>query len=184
VFAFASPEECIDFFSALNPRWRTFVSKASLLALAPRGEYPISATKELQSVKVNPRALQRAWNLLRKLPALSELELDAIFLTRPDCVPIFRGVALKNLRRINFTQSTPMIPSEAPREFVWPRRALRKTIDYSDFAVDVARGIKGWRHGWVKRQDRGDEQAVVKEQIRYCTRYDAPDQENVRRGRR
>jgi hypothetical protein len=170
VFAFASPAECIAFFGALNPRWRVLVSKVSLLALAPPGEYPESAAEELEGGRVDVRALREAWGLLSRLPALSDLELDALFLTRPDCVRVFRGVSLKNLRRINFTQSTPMLPAEAPREFVWPRRAFRTAAEDSDFAMDVARVIKGCRYGWIKGEDRGDAQAVENERKRYPMR--------------
>lgn len=106
-----------------------------------------------------------------ELPVLSELELDSLFLTRLRCVRVFRGKSLKNLRKIVFTQSVPMMLKDAPREFVWPRRALREVIEDNEFSVDVARGIKGLRYGWVKGADRGDGQAVVKEKKRYRARF-------------
>ncbi|KAI8631643.1 hypothetical protein F5Y19DRAFT_493528 [Xylariaceae sp. FL1651] len=172
VFAFASPEECVEFFGALSPRWRALISKVSLQALAPTGVYPESAAEELERVEVDPRALYAAWNFLSRLPALSELELDAVFLARPECVRVFRGASLKALRKITFTQSTPMDPYEAPRGFVWPRRAHRRLVEDSSFAEDVARCIKGWRYGWVRGQARGDEQQAVEEQRRYRSRFE------------
>ncbi|KAH8161415.1 hypothetical protein CIB48_g6839 [Xylaria polymorpha] len=170
-FAFATPGECIEFFANLNPRWSALVSKVSLLTLAPVREDDESAGDELETAAVDTRELRQAWDMLRKLPVLSELELDSLFLTRLRCVRVFRGKSLKNLRKIVFTQSVPMMLKDAPREFVWPRRALREVIEDNEFSVDVARGIKGLRYGWVKGADRGDGQAVVKEKKRYRARF-------------
>ncbi|KAI8950112.1 hypothetical protein F4801DRAFT_550384 [Xylaria longipes] len=170
-FAFATPGECAEFFTNLNPRWSALVSKVSLLTLAPVREDHESAGEELETAALDAKELREAWAMLRKLPALSELELDALFLTRPGCVRVFRWKSLKNLRKVEFTQSVPMMIAEAPRDFVWPRRALREVIEGNDFSVDVARGIKGWRYGWVKGQDRGDREAIVHEQMRYRARF-------------
>ncbi|KAI1750543.1 hypothetical protein F4782DRAFT_548647 [Xylaria castorea] len=170
-FAFATPGECVEFFANLNPRWSALVSKVSLLTLAPVREDHETAGEELETASLDAKELRKAWVLLRKLPALSELELDSLFLTRPDCVWVFRWKALQNLRKVEFTQSVPMMLAEAPRNFVWPRRALREVIEGNEFSVDVARGIKGWRHGWVKGADRGDREAIVNEQMRYSARF-------------
>ncbi|KAI1744766.1 hypothetical protein F4680DRAFT_468631 [Xylaria scruposa] len=170
-FSFATPGECTEFFTNLNPRWSALVSKVSLLTLAPVREDHESAGEELETAPIDAKELRKAWTLLRKLPALSELELDSLFLTRPSCVRVFRWKPLKNLRKLEFTQSVPMILAEAPRDFVWPRRALREVIEGNEFSIDVARGIKGLRYGWVKGADRGDREAIVNEQRRYGARF-------------
>ncbi|KAI0487772.1 hypothetical protein F4859DRAFT_466151 [Xylaria cf. heliscus] len=170
-FAFATPGEFTSFFAKLNPRWSALVNKVSLLALAPiRNDYN-STGDELKSAVIDAKELREAWGVLQKLPALSKLELDALFLTRPGCVKVFRGKPLKNLRKVEFSQSVPMMLTEAPREFVWPRRALRKVIENNDFSVSVARGIKGMRYGWVKGPRRGDQEAIVMEKKRYRDRF-------------
>ncbi|TRX96414.1 hypothetical protein FHL15_002686 [Xylaria flabelliformis] len=178
-FAFATPGECTEFFTNLNPRWSALVSKVSLLTLVPVREDLESAGEELETASIDAKELRKAWSLLRKLPALSELELDSLFLTRLGCVRVFRWKPLKNLRKIEFTQSVPMLLTEAPRNFVWPRRALREVIEGNEFSIDVARGIKGLRYGWVKGADRGDREAVVSEQIRYGARFKASVVQNV-----
>ncbi|KAI1505954.1 hypothetical protein F5X99DRAFT_176124 [Biscogniauxia marginata] len=171
-FAFGIPEECVEFLSALAPRWRPFISKISLLALAPDGVNPETATEDTKEVEISGRALREAWNMLATLPGLSELELDAIMLTRKNCVKVFRGPALKNLRRIYFTQAVATKRRESPREFVWPRRGARIAVADSDFAPQVARAIKGWRYGWAKgKEGRRFEQAVVGEKARYRRRF-------------
>ncbi|KAI0441672.1 hypothetical protein F4803DRAFT_562935 [Xylaria telfairii] len=98
-FAFATPGECTEFFTNLNPRWSALVSKVSLLTLAPVREDDESTGDELETAAVDTREMRQAWDKLWKLPALSELELDSLFLTRLDCVRIFRGKSLKNRRR-------------------------------------------------------------------------------------
>ncbi|KAI0449844.1 hypothetical protein F5B21DRAFT_29154 [Xylaria acuta] len=178
-FAFATPGECAAFFAELNPRWSALVSKVSLLTLAPVREDHESTGEELEAAALDAKELREAWAMMRKLPALSELELDSLFLTRPGCVRVFRWKALRNLRKVEFTQSVPMILDGAPRDFVWPRRALREVIEGNDFSVDVARGIKGLRYGWVKGQHRGDREAVVKEQMRYRARFKASTVQDV-----
>ncbi|KAI0854620.1 hypothetical protein F4860DRAFT_520673 [Xylaria cubensis] len=178
-FAFATPGECAEFFTNLNPRWSALVSKVSLLTLVPVREDLESAGEELETASIDAKELRKAWSLLRKLPALNELELDSLFLTRPGCVRVFRWKPLKNLRKIEFTQSVPMLLTEAPRNFVWPRRALREVIEGNEFSMDVARGIKGLRYGWVKGADRGDREAIVNEQIRYGARFKTSVVRNV-----
>ncbi|KAI1635262.1 hypothetical protein F4809DRAFT_465360 [Biscogniauxia mediterranea] len=174
-FAFAHPRECVGFFRALAPRWRRLVSKVSLLALAPPGVFPQTADADTREVEVDGRALKKAWSVLASLPALSELELDAIFLTRQDCVKVLRGPALKNLRRITFTQGMPFQPMRAPKEFVWPRRGCRIAVEDSDFVSQVAREIKGLRYGWTKgKKGKAYRQAAEEEKKRYCERFGSP----------
>ncbi|KAI1151078.1 hypothetical protein F4825DRAFT_451849 [Nemania diffusa] len=133
-FAFASPGECFEFVRALNPHWAALVTKVSLLALTPIRECPVSAAEESDCVLIDPKGLQEACIMLQKLPALSELELDALFLTRPDLLDVIREAPLRNLRKISFTKPMEIEPAEAPREFVWPRRALRKMIEDTELA--------------------------------------------------
>ncbi|KAI1124304.1 hypothetical protein F5Y10DRAFT_269221 [Nemania abortiva] len=141
-FAFASPRECVEFFNALDPCWSTLISKVSLLALTPVRECPGFAAGELGGV--NSQELLDACIIFKTPPALSELELDILFLTRSDCVRIFRGPTFGNVRKVNFTQHMMMTPTEAPREFVWPRRALRELMESIKFTTGVVPGIKNW----------------------------------------
>ncbi|KAI1077782.1 hypothetical protein F5B20DRAFT_582890 [Whalleya microplaca] len=173
-FAFGHPLECADFLENLAPRWRPFVSKVSLLALPPEGVYPADANQELEEVEVpvgGKTGFLAAWMQLGRLPALSELELDAIFLTRPKCVKVLRRPALKNLRRIVFVQAGPTKISKESQGFVWPERGTRRSVEDSEFAVNVARGIKGLRYGWLKCDRRHDDRAVEFERKRYRTRF-------------
>ncbi|KAI0403617.1 hypothetical protein F4802DRAFT_599009 [Xylaria palmicola] len=137
-FAFVSPEECIFFFEQLDPRWSALVSKVSLMACGPQR----FAHKVLWDW-AHVIAMRKAWVFLEKLSALSELELDALFLDDPKCVSLFESSPLRNLRKINFMQPMPIEPATAPREFVWPRKALQKEVDYNESITDIARRIKG-----------------------------------------
>ncbi|KAI6080275.1 hypothetical protein F4821DRAFT_251880 [Hypoxylon rubiginosum] len=179
-FAFGSAQECVDFLANLSPRWQPFVSKASLLALAPRGVYPETAAEECEKVETPTRSLEEAWSLLGQLPGLSELELDAILLTRLDCVRVLRKPALKSLGRISFTQAVPQQPRHVSRMLVWPRRGIRKTVEDSDFARRVARAIRGQRLEWVEEKEQGDDKAVTEEKERYCTRIRGSKRDEAR----
>lgn len=159
-FAFASPGECFEFVRALNPHWAALVTKVSLLALTPIRECPVSAAEESDCVLIDPKGLQEACIMLQKLPALSELELDALFLTRPDLLDVIREAPLRNLRKISFTKPMEIEPAEAPREFVWPRRALRKMIEDTELAVCIT-----WGYGCEMGTDQGDRQVVISEQL-------------------
>ncbi|KAI1343538.1 hypothetical protein F5Y15DRAFT_427906 [Xylariaceae sp. FL0016] len=170
--AFGSARECAAFFARLQPAWRALVSRVSLLTLAAPGAYPATARDDLADTEADGAGLRRAWALLGALPGLAELELDAGLLTRRDCVRVLRGPgALRNLRRVTFSQGVPMRPGEALREYVWPRRGVRKTIEDSEFACGVARGIKGRRFEWVKQTKQELKQAVKMEEELFCARF-------------
>jgi hypothetical protein len=126
--------------------------------------------------------LLRAWKLLQELPALSELELDAILLTNPNAVKVFRQKALKNLRRIEFVQAVPRTTRKF-QAFVWPRQASRKMIGDSDLAEDVARGIKGMRYGWSRNKSSQEKKATGFERQRYLTRFEETYEEKINGGR-
>ncbi|KAI1436444.1 hypothetical protein GGR50DRAFT_693252 [Xylaria sp. CBS 124048] len=180
-FAFSSPAECAAFFGALDPRWSAVISKVSLLAVPPVGKYPKSVAEELNTETFNARELRSALRLLSELPSLGKLELDALFLTRPACVRVLRWASLGHLRSLKFTQSPLFSPEEAPREYVWPRQVLRAEIERTEFTVDVGKGIKRCRYGWVRGSNsRGDLQAVSKERARYLARFTCNNVDIVR----
>ncbi|KAI0839409.1 hypothetical protein F5Y06DRAFT_295434 [Hypoxylon sp. FL0890] len=166
-FCFAQVYECSQFLKALPPRWKPFITKISLLHF----DYDASqqtAEDELLDLVIPARGadgLAELWRMLSKLPALSHLELDAIFLTRLDCVKIFRGPSLKNLRLLHVRQSDPSEVTDRTRQFIWPRRALRWADGNNDFAAAIARIIKGERYGWIKgdKRDQADAMAVEQE---------------------
>ncbi|KAH9905135.1 hypothetical protein F4778DRAFT_802624 [Xylariomycetidae sp. FL2044] len=177
-FAFGAAAECVGFLEGLRPAWRACVTKVSLLALEPvlwgPGSYEAMAGRVEIRVK-GPEGFRRAWALLAKLPALRVLELDAVFLTRAECVRVLRGPALKSLARLHFTQAV-MRSAERERRstFVWPRRGVRREIEYSGFVQGVARGVKGRRYGWPGKEERerGDEKGAREEMRRYCGRFE------------
>ncbi|KAI0190836.1 hypothetical protein F4808DRAFT_398654 [Astrocystis sublimbata] len=179
-FAFATPAECVAFFDALQPRWSGLVSKVSLRNIKSDSSHCFGFSDGSSAEKTSnapsdrgevlPLLLREAWDRLRNLPALSELELDAWFLTHPSCVQVFRGEALRNLRKLVFTQSVLEWREDMLRNYVWPDEALREVIEGNEFSVDVARGIKGWREGWVEGHDRDDAGAVVREQKLFFAR--------------
>ncbi len=144
-FAFGRPAECVEFLETLNPRWKAIVSKVSLLALTPSEFIPISADEGLDEVELlvgGKAGLRRAWAELASLPGLSWLEIDAIYLTSPQCVKVFEGSSMKDLRRLDFVQASRTKDSDCARRFVWPFLANRTAVK-SDLVIDVARGIKG-----------------------------------------
>ncbi|KAI1260410.1 hypothetical protein F5Y18DRAFT_441910 [Xylariaceae sp. FL1019] len=172
-FAFANVHEAASFFDTLKPQWAALVSKVSLLATPRDGLYPETSSQELQCFETGKgfvNRLEYVWRQLSRLPALSNLELDAIFLTSLACVRVFRRRSLRNLRVVNFTQSYATRAVDSPKGYVWPRQACRVAVEDSQFVEDVARGIKGLRFGWVRGQDRGDAQSTEGEEERYRTR--------------
>lgn len=205
-FAFAHVRECVDFFENLTPRWARLVSRVSLRVLPAKDREPPSPGNEVSVTIGGRRGLRRAWTLLAALPALSDLELDAVFLTKPETVAVLRRLGPQGLRRVRFTQSRPLdwkcriehrSPADwkfgvlVPRElhgnvhlaevqnFVWPREHRRQPVDDSDFATDVARGIRGLRHGWGKNHSRHDGREVEREKERYLRRFCADGSEVV-----
>ncbi|KAI1327045.1 hypothetical protein F5Y16DRAFT_421225 [Xylariaceae sp. FL0255] len=177
-FAFGNPQELSTFIEFLPPSRRNLVSKISLLRLPPDVRVPETAVAELSNFRPGEwflREMRRAYNALRTLKSLSYLELDAIFLTNPEVVQIFRGPALKNLQDIYFTQSRPVTAAECPRGYVWPQRAFWQPVEDSAFVEDVARGIKGLRWGWVRgERAKTDPALAARERIRYKNRFAEP----------
>ncbi|KAI0153062.1 hypothetical protein GGR57DRAFT_154758 [Xylariaceae sp. FL1272] len=172
-FAFANVYEAAFFFDFLKPQWAALVSKVSLLANTRERVYPETSSQELQYFEAGRgfvTRLEYVWKQLSKLPALSRLELDALFLTSLDCVRVFRGASLRNLRAVAFTQSYAAPAADVPKGYVWPQKACRVAVEDSQFVEDVARGIKGLRCGWVRGQDRGDKQTTESEKERFRTR--------------
>ncbi|KAI1212074.1 uncharacterized protein F4807DRAFT_458275 [Annulohypoxylon truncatum] len=150
-FSFTNVPEGINFFDNLNPRWKPFLTKICLLNFLGGCEQqgPLDEFKDIRIPTRGKNGLAKLWRQLRSLPFLSELELDAIFLTRLECVEVFRGPPLKNLRQLKFTQSDPNAPDDEAHRFVWPRRALRWTND-DNFSACITKWIMGSRYGWVK----------------------------------
>ncbi|KAI5924612.1 hypothetical protein F4810DRAFT_132076 [Camillea tinctor] len=170
--AFADAMELVGFFAALAPRWKNRVSKVSLLSLPPYDVIPRTAREDVREIMVHGTALKMAWDVLAQLPALSELELDAIYLTREEGVSALRGPALENLRRVTFVQGVPFAPMRAPKEFVWPRHGCRITVEDSEFVTQVARDIRGLSYGRKRgEQNRMCRQEAEAEKRRYCQRF-------------
>ncbi|KAI1407545.1 hypothetical protein F5Y13DRAFT_205997 [Hypoxylon sp. FL1857] len=173
-FSFSHVEECALFLKNVSPRWKPFITKVSLLHFAI-GDVALEVEEEFTELEIATRgkgSLAEVWRLLRSLPALTQLELDAIFLTRLDCVQVFRGPAFKNLSQVHFTQSDPAAADALTRRFIWPRRALRWSDENNKFAAITARQIKGDRDGWVKgaKQAQADAEAVKEEKTAYQNR--------------
>ncbi|KAI5860999.1 hypothetical protein GGS23DRAFT_204367 [Durotheca rogersii] len=155
-FAFGNMRECSQFLTFLSPRWKALISKVSLLVFTPLPKpaelVPKTAMDEPIYLDIpceGKNSLGQAWQLLRDLPALSELELDAILLTREHYVEIFRRFVFPNLRRINFVQSDPHQVTKTSRDFVWPRFGARMVIEDSRVAQCVARHIRGLEYVWA-----------------------------------
>ncbi|KAI2615351.1 hypothetical protein GGR54DRAFT_650396 [Hypoxylon sp. NC1633] len=158
-FAFADPNECSRFLARLRPEWKQAISSISLFSLqeisVENNELPwhplVTAEDELYDLPMKVRhrgGFGETWQLLRKLPNLSYLELDARYLTRLRLVRILRGGPLRNLRTLQFTMTSPLVTTNLTQVFVWPRQALRIPIIDDDHLIkDITRWIMGRQPG-------------------------------------
>lgn len=168
-FAFENSSSFVSFFGNLAPRWRDSVSKVSLLAF----KTPATAQEAEEDWEPSTR-LAPVWSLLRRLPSLSQLELDALFLTRLKTVRAMRKLGMRNLRAVRFVQhrydeewATRCVPGEMA--FVWPNLAVRTMVE-DGFAGQIARKVKGQRREWEWARERGGkdvlQRAVIEERRR------------------
>ncbi|KAK8041461.1 hypothetical protein PG994_014468 [Apiospora phragmitis] len=172
-----------------------------LRVLPANDEVPLDPGYELSVTEVDvegDRGLGRAWTLLAELPALSDLELDAIFLTSAQAVRVLRQPGPRGLRRVHFTQNRPLawqcradhrarsdwkygvliprpvhgnIHLREVQSYVWPSQHRRKSIHDSEFATDIARSIKGLRHERDKDYSVDDATEALQEKERYVCRF-------------
>lgn len=159
-FAFEDNTTFINFISNLNPRWKKAISKISLMM-------PLAS---LERFEQSCRDERKIYSLIRSLPSLSYLELEAISLTDTHSVHSLIKMGLQNLRHCRFVERTK--PGFGPgSEYVYPCRANR-TLVQGGFAEEVARAIKCQRQKRLKNHAvlRGmvDEFAEVK--LRELTR--------------
>lgn len=173
-FAFGHVRECWTFLDNLSDKWKLLLTKVSIIAFSPAHVNPETAEGDIKHALVpveGGSGLLDVWRRLQQLPALSELEVDAVMLTRLEAIRVFRQPAFPNLRSIKFVQALP-VSARKHREFVWPRLALRKEITDSYFAEQLARGIKGRQHAWSRGpKPIPDKRAVEHEKQLYANRF-------------
>ncbi|KXT00687.1 hypothetical protein AC578_8254 [Pseudocercospora eumusae] len=165
-WAFEDDTTFTSFIPSLNPDWRTTISKVSLMSWVKGTElYPTSASTLFMSCHGLPydttweEFLQRPeytgpgiWALLRTLPALSHLELDALFLTSARTVKLMLKLGLRNLKQVKFVRRVEDVDNvwKSGTPTVWPAFAGRELI-VGGFAEEVARAIKGQRQLRLKK---------------------------------
>ncbi|KAK6062781.1 hypothetical protein SCUP515_13029 [Seiridium cupressi] len=148
-------------------------SLVDILTLPQPGVNTETAWEDLKNTTIpvdGESGLYETWRQLRKLPALSHLELDALMLTRPDVVRVLRQPALKNLRSIKIAQALPTNPKDY-QQYIWSRLARREDVDDSDFVTDIARAITGNHYGWVRWTKNTYANKALAERKRYLKRF-------------
>ncbi|KAK6850408.1 hypothetical protein PG995_005108 [Apiospora arundinis] len=206
-FAFAQTGECVNFFESLPRRLASLISKVSLRVLPANDKVPLDTRYELSITDIEVEGdggLGHVWVLLAELSSLTDLELDALFLTNSQAVRILRRPGPRGLRRVHFTQNR-LIPWQCriehrarsdyqfgeliPRpihgnihlkevqRYVWPSQHHRKFVDDSEFATNIARSIKGLRHEGDNDYSKDDAAEVFQEKERYIHRLcsDVPE---------
>ncbi|KAK9770594.1 putative F-box domain-containing protein [Seiridium cardinale] len=172
-FAFGYAEECCAFLVNLPEKWKPYITKISILTLPQPGVNTETAWEDLKNTMISvdgESGLYETWRQLRKLPALSHLELDALMLTRPDVVRVLRQPALKNLRSIKIAQALPTDPKDY-QQYIWSRLAKREDVDDSDFVTDIARAIIGNRYRWIRWTKNTYANKALAERKRYLKRF-------------
>ncbi|KAK5162968.1 uncharacterized protein LTR77_011022 [Saxophila tyrrhenica] len=157
-FAFEDAVTFVDFVDNLPDHWRSLVTKVSILKHRPVESSDMApSTTKIQWMLFSfesPRQLSPLWSALRRLPSLSHLELDALFLTRAPIVKSLLRLGLQNLRSVRFVLrelskwiSEP--PETSDPQYIWPRYASSRYLT-GGLAEQVAAAIKGQRKAWLK----------------------------------
>ncbi|KAF7193129.1 hypothetical protein HII31_05563 [Pseudocercospora fuligena] len=165
-WAFEDDTTFTSFVPSLNPDWRNMISKVSLMSwLKDQELYPTTASTlfmgchGLSYDTTWEEFFQRPeytgpgiWALLRTLPALSHLELDALFLTSAQSVKCMLRLGLRGLKQVKFVRRVEDVNNvwKSGTPTVWPAFAGRKLI-VGGFAEEVARAIKGQRQLRLKK---------------------------------
>ncbi|KXJ90551.1 hypothetical protein Micbo1qcDRAFT_226551 [Microdochium bolleyi] len=181
-FAFGHPDEVLGFVAALPSRWRAVLTRVSFMVLDVAG-WPETAAQELAATRhvLGTEAMRLAWEMLaRELPALSYLEVDAAMLARPQCARVLMGLTFGSLRHIRFVQGAPEMwqgwngmDERGNYLHVWPRMFSRRSIDGKgdDFAVEVARRLKGLTPGLGETLPRRVQLQMLREERKYLRRF-------------
>jgi hypothetical protein len=149
-FAFEDSSTFIHFIDNLPQRWRELLTKVSLMALVryptgfPHDTFVPNAILHGLQVAVEWNRSRPLWGRLRKLPNLSRLEIDAIYLTRVDTIKRMHRVGARNLRSITFVERLSEVDNSFGSTTVWPEFAGR-TAMRGKFENYVATVIKGMR---------------------------------------
>ncbi|KAK3048584.1 hypothetical protein LTR09_010079 [Extremus antarcticus] len=170
VFAFEDATTFVSFVDSLPDQWRKLVTKLSVLSHRPvRPNHIMSEDAQVEhllSYFGSSKAMSPLWSALRRLPALSYLELDALLLTRVHIVKCLLRLGLTNLRSIRFT---------LPRVSFWDPNSDKKPMQYvypeyenprflvGGLAEEVAGATKGHRRAWLKQA--GSVEAAVAREI-------------------
>lgn len=157
-FAFEDGSTFTRFVANLQPCHRERIIRISLKAyFPPADEDDMPRLRNappgpiFQETWESSKALRPVWCALRTLPALSHLELDALFLTRTHTVQKMLRLGLRNLRAVTFVLRRPLsYNNESGNREVWPEFAHGFVVDRG-FAAEMGRAIKGERRGWMKR---------------------------------
>ena len=165
-FAFEDGSTFTAFFQNLDPRWRNRITRVSLMAYYPSIWEPNASAEDEDYEWEGGKRLAKVWSLLRRLPSLSYLELDATFLTRMSEVRAMLKLGMRNLRQVCFTLRNPLSSYSTLKGNPCVRPEYHKPILLvGGLAEEVARAIKGQRRRWMKRSGALREQAVPVERL-------------------
>ena len=149
-FAFEDGATFTCFISNLDNRWRSMITRVSIMAFHPEDVSSSSSEEERESGWESTSKLRPVWSLLRQLPALSYLELDTHFLNRASTVKAMLRLGLRNVRRVCFTLHNRWNVTTCGSEWIWPEYHNARLL-VGGFAEEVARAIKGQRRPWLKK---------------------------------
>ena len=149
-FAFESAGILTDFVHNLRPYRRLLLTKVSLMAESIDPQSEDATPEEEASGFESSKKLAKAWSALRTLPALTYLELDALFLTRAKTVRGMLHLGRLNVRSVCFTARNPAPPNPGGSTSIYP--AFQQPIlVVGCLAEEVARKIKGEACPWFGR---------------------------------
>lgn len=154
-FAFGSCREFNDWVDVLPKHWRAVVGRVSILLAGNEWTGMIGPVATLQDRlrSGHRQAIAETWSRIRQLTSLSYLELDAAFLTQLNTVKAMLRLGLRSTRQVNFVLSNPDNKPVVIVGSKWLFPNLRQpTLLVGGFPEEVARGIKGQRRLWMRKE--------------------------------
>lgn len=148
-FAFEDATSFIAFAQNLNSRWRSKVSKVSIMAnLWTRRPDEVDFAN--QGLVLSEQLKANMWVVLRSLSRLSYLELELSYLLHPETARAASRLGHWNLTHVRFVQRAPEDSEWANGTLsIWPQFAGR-VLQVGGLVEDIARAMKCQRQKHLK----------------------------------
>ena len=138
-FAFEDPSLLTGFLTVIRPQVRSWLRRISFMPIHAydHNEHPVIFPQWRDPIWNGWDNIKSCWNLLRQCEGLTELELDAVFLTRKEWAQAIRLIRVK--RKVAFFRhlDSEYLPRKSTN-FVWGSHARRERFDSPTTALLVS----------------------------------------------